>query len=181
MNRLARIKRILRYDWPLHFILRFTDWLPDNRPFLRLRGFLAAPFLGQCGADLLLGRNISFYNPRLIFLGSDVYIAYGCWFSAGEKISIGDEVQLAPYCIIASSNHSLQGKSYRYGAATEKPIRIEKGCWIAAHCVLTAGSHVGEGTLIGAASVVSGDIPAHSVAAGAPARIVKTINDENNK
>lgn len=82
---MVRWRIILRYDWPLHFILFFTNWLPDNVIFLRLRGFLSRPFFGSCGHSLNIGR--------------DVYIDYGCVFMAIDKISVGDEVMLSPYCV----------------------------------------------------------------------------------
>ncbi len=70
--------RLLRYDLPLHFVLRLTNWLPDNVMFIRLRGRLARPFFKSCGTRLGLGRNITFYNPSKIEIGEDVYIGYGC-------------------------------------------------------------------------------------------------------
>ena len=50
----------LRYDWPIHFLILLTNWLPDNVIFLRLRGALLKPFFKNCGKDLRLARNIYF-------------------------------------------------------------------------------------------------------------------------
>lgn len=174
---MTKLKRLLRYDWPLHFSLLLTNWLPDNVTFLRLRGWLASWFLGSCGKNLRLGRNITFYNPSRISIGSDVYIAYGCWFMAGEQISISDGVIFGPYCVIVSSNHSRSEQSFRYGTPVIEPIQIECGAWVAAHVTVTAGATVGRGTLIAANSVVRGEIPDNVLAAGQPARIVKHFDD----
>lgn len=168
-----KLKRLLRYDWPLHFSLLLTNWLPDNVVFLRFRGWLAGHFLGSCGKNLRIGRNITFYNPANISIGSNVYIAYGCWFMSGERITIEDEVIFGPYCVVVSSNHSRAQKSFRYGTPALDPIRIERGAWIAAHVTLTAGASVGRGVLIAANSVVRGDIPDNVLAAGQPAKVVK--------
>ena len=170
--------RVIRHDWPMHFVLLLTNWLPDNIAFLRLRGFLAGCFLGSCGRNLRLGRNICFYNPASVRLGNDVYIAYGCWFSAGEVIEIGDEVMFGPYCVVVSSIHTREGGSFRSGSGKGAPTRIGAGAWLAAHVTVSAGSRVGQGTAVGANSVVLGQLPDNVLAAGAPARVVRTFTDE---
>lgn len=171
----ARLWRILRHDWPLHFVLRLTDWLPDNVPFLRLRGWLARPFFGECGPNLRLGRHITFYNPSLIRLGADVYVALGCWLMAGAEIVIGPEVQLGPYCVLVSSNHTRRGGSFRFSEPEVAPIAIGRGSWLGAHTTVLAGSVVGEGVVVGANSVVRGNTGDNVLVAGAPARVIKVL------
>ncbi len=172
---MSKIFRAFRYDWPLHFVLLLTGWLPDNVLILRLRGFFASFFLGKCGNNLRLGRNITFYNSRNIFIGNNVYIAYGNWFSAGDVITIDDEVIIGPYCVFASSNHTKSFGSFRYGVPEYKPIRIEKGSWIAGQCSVLAGSHIGSGVLVAANSVVSGLLSDNTMYAGSPAKSIKAI------
>lgn len=171
------LKRLLRYDWPLHFVLLLTNWLPDNVIFLRLRGGLARLFLGCCGRNLRLGRNVTFYNPAAIQLGRDVYVAQGTWFMAGETITVGDEVLFGPYCVVVSSNHSRVNGSFRFGPAMREPIKIGRGCWFGAHVTVTAGSSVGDGVLVAANSVVAGVIPGGHLAAGLPARVIKALDE----
>lgn len=77
----------LRYDWPLHFVLWVTNWLPDNVIFLHFRGWLARPFLGRCGKGLRLARNIAIHNPRNVRLGQHVFFAYGCLLLATDIIA----------------------------------------------------------------------------------------------
>jgi len=169
---MKKLWHYLRYDWPLHFMLLFTNWLPDNVFFLRVRGALIRPFFGKCGHDLRIGRNVQFYNPELIDLGDHVYIAYGCSIMANDLIRIANEVMLSPYCVVISGNHSSQNGSYRYGPAIVAPILIEKGSWIASHVVVTAGCTIGENSLIAANAVVTQNIPANVIAGGIPARII---------
>lgn len=171
----AKLYRLLRYDWPLHFVLLFTNWLPNNVIFLRFRSWLVSPFFGKCGKDLRLGRSITFYNPSNIQIGSNVYIAKGCWFSAGFPIQIGDQVLFGPNVMVASSNHSKINGSFRYGKATGDFVIIGKGSWIAANSAITAGTVIGNGTAIGANSVVRGDILPDSLYAGNPAKYIKQV------
>lgn len=174
---MKKLFRLCRYDWPLHFVLLLTNWLPDNVACLRLRGGLARRFLGACGTNLWLGRNITFYNPSGTVFGSNIYVAYGCWFMAGERITVEDEVIFGPYCVIVSSNHTRSAFSFRFGKPQQLPIRVGRGTWVAAHVTLTAGSSVGSGSLIGANSVVRGEIPDNVLAAGVPARVMKKYGD----
>lgn len=169
---MKKICHYLRYDWPLHFLLLFTNWLPDNVFFLRVRGALIRPFFGKCGHDLRIGRNVQFHNPELIKLGDHVYIAYGSSIMAIDSVRIDDEVMVSPYCVIISANHTSVGGSYRYGPAILAPIVIGKGSWISSHVVVTAGCSIGENCLIAANAVVTHDIPANVVVGGIPARII---------
>ena len=173
-----KLFRLLRYDWPLHFVLLLTNWLPDNVIFLRLRGFLARPFLGKCGKNFRLGRNITFYNPSKISVGRDVYIAYGCWFMAGERITVGDGLLFGPYCVVVSSNHQRVAGSYRFGTSKQAPISIGFGSWVGAHVTITAGSSIGKGSLVAAGAVVNGVFPDNAMLGGVPAKVIKLLSPE---
>jgi acetyltransferase-like isoleucine patch superfamily enzyme len=163
----------IRYQWPLHFALLLTNWLPDNVIFLRLRGFLARPFFASCGKDLRLGRGLTFYNSCKITIGSHVYVAKGNWISAADTVEIGDEVMFGPGCIVSSGNHTRIDNSFRYGPPQSAPIRIGKGAWIAGNSTITGGSFIGEGTLIGANSLVRGEIPPNVMYGGVPGKVLK--------
>jgi acetyltransferase-like isoleucine patch superfamily enzyme len=126
--------------------------------------------------DLRLGRNISFYNPSKIEIGAHVYIAYGCVFLAGaNSISLGDEVIMGPYCVLAAENHTRQKGSFRYGFSQSAAIVVDRGSWLGAHVIVTAGSKIGQGALIAAGTVVTEDIPNDALAGGVPARVIKTF------
>src|SRR4030042_1413001 len=128
--------RLLRYDWPMHFVLLFTNWLPDNVVFLKFRGLLASRFFRKCGKNLTIGRNVVFYNPSLMEIGNDNYIAYGNWFVTGGKIIIGDKNLFGPYSIFVAGNHVFDGISYFNEQSAVKDIIIGDGNWIAGHCVI---------------------------------------------
>lgn len=169
--------RLLRYDLPVHFLLLITNWLPDIVKVLRFRGWLISPFLGSCGKGLKLGRNITLYNPKNIHIGADVYIAYGCWFTAADDIRIEDEVLVGPYSVFASSNHTRINGSYRHGEREKGPIVIGKGSWIGAHSSVLQNVKVGKGSLIAANSVVNKSFADNTIAGGVPAKIIKELSD----
>lgn len=170
------IWRMLRYDWPLHFILLLTNWLPDNVIFLRVRGFLVRFFIKKCGSNLRLARNITFYNPAEIFLGNDVYIATGCVFLSIGQIFVGDEVTFGPYVVLSAGNHTRYNGSFRFGPVEKGKIVINNGVWIGASTTILSGSVVGKGSLIASNSAVArGIISQNSFVAGVPAKVKKIM------
>lgn len=174
---LKKIYHYLRYDWPLHFILFCTNWLPDNVIFLYLRGVLIRPFFASSGKNLAVGRNVVFHNPSNIRLGQDIHISYGCIIMATEVICVGSEVMFGPYCVLVSGNHIRHNGSFRFGTNELLPITIEYGAWLGASVVVTAGVTIGNGALVAAGSVVTRDIPDNVMAGGVPAKILKKIED----
>ena len=171
MNRLFVI---LRYDWPLHFVLLFTNWLPDNVLFLKFRGFCCSFFIGKSGRNLRIGRNNIFYNPSKIQVGSNVYIAHSNWFCASGEIKIGDEVIFGPLNTIVAAGHTKKNDSYRYGDEPALNITIGKGSWITSQCVITGGTIINNGVLLAANSVTGGkELEANSTYAGSPVIKIK--------
>ena len=169
--------RIIKYDLPLHIVLIFTNWLPDNVIFIRLRGMLVSFFLKKSGKRLGIGRNVTIYNPSEIELGNDVYIAYGCHLSG--KILIEDEVLFGPYCVIAPGNHTRgDNKSFRYGKSTESKIIVKYGAWIGAQSSIIGNNTVlGSGSVLAANSTLVKSADSDSIYGGIPAKKIKTSND----
>lgn len=79
---------------------------------------------------------------------------------------------------MAGEKYKADGSAYddEYG----KPINIGSNCWIAANVVITGGVTIGEGSVITAGSVVTKDIPANSLAAGNPCRVLREITEEDS-
>jgi len=156
---MQKLFRLFRYDWPLHFVLLLSNWLPDNVIFIRLRERLARPFFKKCGKRLGLGRNITFYNPSNIEIGNDVYIAYGCWLLGSGRIDIDNEVILSPYCVLSTGNHTRQHKSFRYGPPKIGSIKIGYGAWIGAQVVVMCNVAIGAGSVVAANTTVLQNVP----------------------
>jgi len=175
---LKQIYYQLRHAIPLWFVQMLTNWLPENRITIRLRGVLVKPFLGKCGKKFQLARGVTFLNSSGIEIGDNVYIATGCWVDGIGGLIIEDEVELSPYVVMATSSHCFKNNSVRFGGSKVGSITIGKGCWIASHAVIAAGAIVGSGTIIGANSVVSGSIPQNIFAGGVPAKVIGPRNDE---
>lgn len=169
--------RNLRYDWPLHFVILFTNWLPDNVIFLRLRGFLCRPFFKSCGNGFSLGRNVVFYNPSTIEIGRNVYIAYNCWFCSIVSIKLGNDISFGPGCVVVSGSHQLTPTGFSSEMNTEnESISIGNGTWVAANVNITGGTQIGESCLIAAGCTAKGIYPNKSLVASKIAEVKKQFD-----
>lgn len=107
-------------------------------------------------------------------IGDRVYINYGASICAYERITIKDRVIIGSYLImIDNDEHDLIDRSI---IPPSQPITIEEDAWIGDRVTILKGVTVGRGAVIGAGSVVTRDIPADSIAAGVPARVIRTIS-----
>jgi maltose O-acetyltransferase len=165
--------RVIGYLW-INFVMWITSFMPDIPHVLRLRGILIGPALKSCGKNFQVAKNVYIsYPPDQLEIGRDVFLAYGTWIGAAEKIIIEDEVIIGPYSVIISGDHGLFKGSYRFGHGARAPISLKKGCWLGAHTTVTKGVTIGPGSLLAANSVATRDIPPFCVAGGVPARIIK--------
>jgi len=167
----------LRYAIPLWFVQLLTNWLPENRITIRIRGALVAPFLGKCGKNLQLARHVTFLNSSGIKVGNNVYIATSCWIDGMGGLTIEDEVKISPFVVIATTSHCFKDDSVRFGGSRRRSVKIGKGTWVAAHVVIT-GAKIGSGAIVGANSVVTRDLPDNVFAAGTPAKVISPRVDK---
>lgn len=114
-----------------------------------------------------------------IEIGKGSYLNFNCNFVDDGKITIGQKVMFGCNVTIATVGHPVCPtlREYMYTA----PVTIGDNCWIGAGTVICPGVTIGENTVIGAGSVVVKDIPANSVAVGNPCRVVRSIDDRDQK
>jgi acetyltransferase-like isoleucine patch superfamily enzyme len=111
-------------------------------------------------------------------IGEGTIINLGCMLAATERISIGRHCMFANYCFVADADHRYDDASLPVtwqGMQPKGPVTIEDNCWFGTNCVVTGGITIGERTVVGANSVVTKDLPAGVIAAGAPARVIREI------
>lgn len=90
-------------------------------------------------------------------------------------VTIGNEVIIAQNVVISGLNHNYEdvSRSVLSQGVRTAPIIIEDDCWIGANVVITAGTTIGKHCVIAAGAVVTKNVPAFSIAAGNPARVIK--------
>jgi maltose O-acetyltransferase len=112
-----------------------------------------------------------------IALGNDVFINAGCTIDASERVTIGDRVQFGPNVTIITGDHHIGPHDSRCGAHRSAPVSIGPGSWLGASSVVLPGVVIGPGAVVAAGAVVSRDVPADSLVAGVPARVIRLLDE----
>ena len=98
--------------------------------------------------------------------------------SGVERIDIEEGVAMARGCYISDHSHGFDDPDAfirDQPLSRVAPVRIKRGAWLGQNCVVMPGVTIGAGSVIGANSVVTRDIPDRTVAAGTPARILRSL------
>ena len=101
---------------------------------------------------------------------------------AGNTIEIGQDTILGSGVMILDNDFHVMGTGFSWVSecsTNSKPIKIGRGCFIGSRSMILKGVTLGDRAIIGAGAVVTKDVPAYSLAAGNPARIVRTIPNPN--
>jgi len=166
---------------------------------------LVSGAFARFGKRTVLMLPVRLSGEKRIALGSNIFVGSDSWLQTladGDNhsvaITVGDGTSIAGSCVISAvrsvrleenvllaRNVYISDHSHRYtqtdqpvmdqGVEKIKPVLIKKGSWLGQNVVVCPGVTIGTGAVIGANSVVTQDVPDFSVAAGAPARVVKTI------
>lgn len=181
-NVLAELGRI--FWWTPLFLSRVETAAPGLRLYsgmpqvwgpLRIR-------LGRdvrlSGLSTLIGRSDS--AEPLLDVGDNVDIGWQTTISVGTRIVIGDNVRLAGRCMLAGfPGHPLDPVARAAGAADTPDqigdIVLEPDVWLATGVMVMAGVRIGRGTVVAAGSVVTKDLPPMVLAAGVPARVIRSL------
>lgn len=135
--------------------------------------------------NVKIGRNVTFYPDVMLFgdglieIGDNVGIGNGTVLYASKNggIHIGDNTVIAAQCYIIDMDHGIKaGALIQKQENTIKPIYIGEDVWTAAGCKILKGSTIHDGAVIGAQSVVKGEIEANAIAVGIPAETKKYRN-----
>ena len=113
-----------------------------------------------------------------IHLGEYVFINSNCYLMDGAPITIGAHTFIGPFCGFYTAAHPLQYKYRNKGLEKAQPITVGENCWFGANVSVMPGVTIGSGCVIAAGSVVTKDIPDNSLTAGVPARVIRTIDQE---
>lgn len=108
-----------------------------------------------------------------IEIGRNCFIQQCCTFFGRGGIKIGDGVFIGPKCNLITINHDPD--PYNRSATYGRPIVIEDKVWIGINSTILPGVTIGYGSIIGAQSVVTHDVPPMTIVAGNPAKIIKRI------
>lgn len=103
-------------------------------------------------------------------------ISEGCFIGAKGPVRIGADTIIGPGCAIIAENHVAASLDVpvREQGVTRDGIDIGRDCWLGANVTVLDGATIGDHAIVGAGAVVTRDVPARVVAAGVPARVLRT-------
>ena len=111
-------------------------------------------------------------DSAILAVGNDVYLNSGVMIEAWHDIHIGDNVLMAPFSsIIDDDRHQMEPDAILHKGTT----RIGNNVWLGRSVSVMPGVTIGDGSVIGAHSVVTRDIPPNSFAVGVPARVIRKL------
>jgi acetyltransferase-like isoleucine patch superfamily enzyme len=150
------------------------------------RGFRAGPGCSfraigrgiiEVGEAVHLEERVLLQSEGRLEIGPWVYVNRDVMIVALDSIAIGEGTRVAERVSIRDHDHSfnLPGLPIRQQGYTSAPIRIGRECWIGCNAVILKGVTLGDHAVVGAGAVVTRDVPAHSVAVGVPARVVRSL------
>ncbi len=110
-----------------------------------------------------------------IRVGARTFVNYGLVALDVASIAIGDDVQIGPNVQLLTPTHPIDPDTRRARWEAAEPIAIEGNVWLGGGVIVLPGVTIGENTVVGAGSIVTKDLPKNVVAAGNPARVVRSL------
>jgi acetyltransferase-like isoleucine patch superfamily enzyme len=158
-------------------VLCFPPGTVYNERYIRIgRGTMIGPYV-TLSAGIAPGQRM--LTDPVVRIGDRVVLGRGSHVVGHLAIEIGDDVQTGPYCYVTDQNHGYEelGEPIGTQRPSEAPVSIGAGSWLGAGVVVLPGAQIGRHVVVGAGSVVTGDLPDNCVAVGAPARVVRSYHE----
>ncbi|MFT7587658.1 MAG: serine acetyltransferase [Cellvibrionaceae bacterium] len=108
-------------------------------------------------------------------IGESTFINYGTSIVAMQHVRIGKDCNIGTYCMIMDNDFHRLEPERRNERPKSEPIIIGDNVWLGGKVIVLKGVTIGDGSVIAAGSIVTKDIPARSLAAGSPARVIRQL------
>jgi maltose O-acetyltransferase len=109
-------------------------------------------------------------------IGESAFVNYGCSIAASKLVRIGARCNIGTFCILIDNAFHEIEPDRRHLRPESKPIVLAENVWLGARTIVLPGVTIGRDSVIGAGSVVTGDVPAGVVAAGVPAKVLRHLD-----
>lgn len=148
-----------------------------NNRYLRfirkLRSYVAGKLFKQAGKNINIEKGANFGIGNDIEIGDNSGIGVDCFIRGPLKIGI--DVMMGPEVQILTTNHRIERTDIPISKQGNivKPVRIGNDVWIGTRVIILPGVDIGDGSVIGAGSVVTKNIEPYSIVGGVPAKLIR--------
>jgi maltose O-acetyltransferase len=149
-------------------LYNLTEAMPERQTILQ-------QLLGQIGQDSIIEPPFYCSYGQNTHIGDHVYLNSLCTILDNNQVHIGHHVMIVPVVQIYTAAHHLLAETRIQGWEVAKPIVIEDNVWIGGGAILLPGVRIGRNAVVGAGAVVPRSVPANTVVAGNPARVIREI------
>jgi maltose O-acetyltransferase len=141
------------------------------------RGSLLRELLARVGADAWIEPPFFCDYGKNLSLGDRFYANTGCIVLDSAPVTIGDRALFGPAVQLLAVTHPVEVELRAQGLEYAAPIAIGDDVWLGGGAIVLPGVTIGDRAVVGAGSVVTRDVPADTVVAGNPARVIRTLEE----
>lgn len=157
-----------------HLLNHYNATGPDDD---RMREHLLLDLFGEVGLGVVVMPRFQCSYGQNITVGEGAFINSNAFLMDDAPIHVGAHARLGPGAQLMTALHPVDDHSRRRdGWERAESIKVGENAWLGAGVIVGAGVSIGRNSVIGAGSVVLGDVPEHVVAAGSPARVMRSTH-----
>ncbi|HBP88418.1 MAG TPA: acetyltransferase [Nitrospiraceae bacterium] len=147
-------------------------WGPIGKMSDGFRRHLCRRLFKKTGAEFSVGKNVDFdFLGNQITLGERANIGSHAWIRGQGQLILGNDVMMGEFVLIYTQDHKVSGLGY--DGYSRGDVVIGNNVWIGGRVTILKGVTIGDNAVVGAASVVTKDIPKGAIVAGNPVRVIK--------
>lgn len=159
----------------VHIVNLISNMLGVDPFSCRVRQRLFEWLGNQFGPGTYIWGGNTYIGGGKLTTGANCFINRGCFFDFNGPVTFGDNVVVGHGATFITADHQIGNATRRAGPIVGKPIVIENGAWIGANVTILPGVVIGQGAVVGAGAVVTKNVPANTVVAGVPAKVIKEL------
>ncbi|MFF2483506.1 sugar O-acetyltransferase [Paenibacillus sp. NPDC058071] len=134
--------------------------------------------LGKTGENCVVEQQLFCTYGYNTTVGDNFFLNVNCKLMDSGKITIGNNVFIAPNVCIITEEHAMDVEQRLEGLEYTHPVNIGDNVWICAGAIVLPGVTIGANSVIGAGSVVTKDIPPDSLAVGNPCKVIRSLKKD---
>ena len=156
-------------------LIKYVTFRIKSISVIKLRNFCYKFVLKEMGKGCNICDAVTFKDPEKISLGERVSIHEYCFLGGCGEIKIGNNVAIAHGCSTISEKHNFSDTDIliKNQGVTAQPIVIGDNVWFGCKVTILGNMRIGNGTIVGAGSIVTKSLPDNVIAAGNPCKIIK--------